>query len=76
MYSNGLGISKDERESVKWYRKAAAQGLALAQTNLGWMYANGLGVGKDDREAVKWYRIASEQGDESAKAILAKLGEK
>jgi TPR repeat protein len=28
-------------EAVKWYRKAAEQGDADAQNNLGWMYARG-----------------------------------
>ncbi len=43
-------------------RKAAEQGDAAAQTNLGLMYANGEGVLKDDKAAVKWYRRAAEQG--------------
>ena len=28
-------------EAVKWFRKAAEQGVARAQYNLGWMYAIG-----------------------------------
>jgi len=42
--------------------KAAEQGDAEAQANLGFMYANGEGVPQDDVEAVKWYRKAAEQG--------------
>ena len=30
--------------AVKWYRKAADQGYAEAQSNLGELYANGQGV--------------------------------
>jgi hypothetical protein len=48
---------------VRWYRKAAEQGYAAGQTNLGYMYANGRGVAKDDTEAVEWYRKAAEQGN-------------
>ena len=34
-YSNGYGIGSDSVEAVKWYRKAAEQGYALAQvTNI------------------------------------------
>ena len=62
MYANGLGVAKDEAEAVKWYRKAAEQGNAYGQNNLGKMYANGLGVAKDEAEAVKWFRKAAEQG--------------
>ncbi len=35
MYDNGEGIPEDDAEAVKWYRKAADQGLANAQTILG-----------------------------------------
>ena len=40
MYGDGLGVAKDEAEAVKWYRKAADQGYATAQFNLGVIYAN------------------------------------
>ena len=46
----------DAAEAVKWFRKAAEQGNASAQSNLGVMYAEGRGVPQDDAEAVKWYR--------------------
>ena len=49
-------------KAVKWYRKAAEQGNALAQSNLGWMYHHGKGVPEDHKESVKWYRKA-EQGN-------------
>ena len=52
---------------MKWYRKAAEQGNAKAQYNLGWMYANGLGVAKDEVEAYKWWLLAGAQGNENAK---------
>jgi hypothetical protein len=47
---------------MKWYRRAADQGLASAQYDLGVMFANGDGVPKDSAEAVKWYRKAATQG--------------
>jgi TPR repeat protein len=34
LYENGIGVEKDEKEAVKWYRKAANQGLAVSQHNL------------------------------------------
>ena len=43
-------------------KKAAEQGYADAQCNLGICYANGNGVEKNFSEAVKWYRKAAEQG--------------
>ena len=52
MYENGRGVPQNDAEAVKWYRKAAEQGLASAQNNLGVMYANGEGVPQNDAEAV------------------------
>lgn len=52
----------DYKRAVKWYRKAAEQGLAEAQSKLGDMYYDGQGVAQDYEEAVKWYRKAMEQG--------------
>jgi TPR repeat protein len=55
---------------MKWYRKAAEQGNALAQNNLGSMYRDGLGVPQDHAEAMKWYRKAAEQGNALAQNNL------
>ena len=56
-----------------WFRRAAEQGYAAAQTDLGAMYANGRGVPKNYPEAVKWYRRAAEQGNSISQRCLAKL---
>lgn len=53
---------KNYPEAVKWFRKAAEQGHAAGQANLGTMYENGSGVKRDYAEAAKWYRKADEQG--------------
>ncbi|HHX2522660.1 TPA: tetratricopeptide repeat protein, partial [Neisseria subflava] len=50
--------------------RAAEQGNADAQVNLGLMYANGQGVRQDDAQAVQWYRQAAEQGDAQAQGLL------
>ena len=57
---------QDFRETLR----AAKQGDAQAQTNLGLMYANGRGVRWDDAEAVKWYRQAAAQGHAKAQYNL------
>jgi TPR repeat protein len=62
--------TKNPVEAVKWYRKAAEQGNARAQANLGLCYHQGIGVAKDPDEAVKWIRKAAEQGDARAEGGL------
>jgi TPR repeat protein len=37
LYAEGLGVTKDEGEAVRWYRLAAAQGFIQAYYNLGIM---------------------------------------
>ena len=55
-------MAQDDAEAAKWYRKAAEQGLAQAQLNLGECYRNGEGVDRDASEAVNLYRKAAAQG--------------
>ena len=73
MYINGRGVARDDPEAVRWYRRAAEQGYATGQFNLGFMYENGRGVRRDRVEAVRWYRMAAEQGDEDAPKALDRL---
>ena len=73
MYANGEGVPEDDEEAVRWYRLAADQGHANAQTNLGNMYNNGEGVPEDDAEAVRWYRLAADQGNRLAQFNLGML---
>jgi hypothetical protein len=54
-----------------YYRLAAEQGDADAQTSLGTCYAYGLGVVQDRAKAVRYYRLAAEQGHARAQANLA-----
>jgi TPR repeat protein len=73
-YSIGNGgLVENEKEAVKWYRKAAEQGHALSQYNLGSRYYEGSGVVKNDVEAVKWFRKAADQGITAAQSRLGVL---
>ena len=62
MYTDGEGVAQDAKQAVTWYRKAAEQGFAEAQHNLGAMYTDGEGVAQDAKQAVAWCRKAAEQG--------------
>jgi TPR repeat protein len=70
IYEEGIGVSKDSVEAVRWFRKAADQGDPAGQKYLGDMYRNGQGVPRDFAEAVKLYRKAAEQGDGPGQAML------
>jgi TPR repeat protein len=70
MYLSGWGVPQDRRAAVPWLRKAADQGLAVAQRVLGDMYARGEGVSLDSRAAASWYRKAANQGNADAQTGL------
>jgi hypothetical protein len=63
MYAQGRGVTRNDTEAVKWYRKAADQGFSHAQYGLAVMYDEGRGVKQNYAEALKWYRKAGDQGD-------------
>ena len=69
-YNEGVGVSRDDVEAVKWYRKAAEQGYAASECELGVCYQLGLGVPKDEVEGVKWISKAANQGYAVAQSCL------
>ena len=79
-------MPQDYVEAVRWYRKAAEQGEARAQNNLGLIYAHDAFLGdfnqrtvpdpegrvpKDYAEAIRWFRKAAEQGNAKSQFSLA-----
>ena len=60
-YTN-QGVPQDYAQAADWYRKAADQGVARAQFNLGVLYDQGQGVPQDYAQAADWYRKAASQG--------------
>ena len=58
------------REAAYWYEKAANQGNAPAQYNLGVCYENGQGVVQNHEKAVYWYEKAANQGHAEAQHNL------
>lgn len=65
-YRKGNGVPLDEKASYECFRKAAEQGLAESQCNVGYCLELGLGVAEDFKEALVFYRKAAEQGDSDA----------
>ena len=69
--------SKPERlAAVAWIRKAAMDGLAMAQDRLGWMYLHGQSVPQDTATALEWMRRAAERGAPAAQLQLGGLYER
>lgn len=63
----------EERSAVGIGLKAAAQGNAPAQFNLGVMYAQGQGVAPDAIEAHKWFVLAAAQDYPNARKFQETL---
>lgn len=68
--ANRLYNEEKYEEAMEWYRKAAQQGHAKAQYQLGRCYFVGRGVPARWKEAVKWYRMAADQGHIYAQSSL------
>lgn len=75
MYSEGCGMRRNYSKAMAWYQKAANQGCAVAQNNLGVMYAYDWfgAIKKDYTKAREWYQKAAEQGYARAQYNLAGL---
>ena len=63
-------VRANQDEALQSIRKAAEQGNADAQNDLGVCYETGDGMGRDQAEAAKWYRKAAEQGNAKAQRNL------
>ena len=71
MLATGRGVAQSvPAEAVRWYRKAADQGIAQAQYILGTMFYHGRGVAQSDEEAARWYHKAADQGHVQAQHEL------
>ncbi len=70
LYAKGVGVTKNEAESVKLYRALAERNDPRGQSMLGVMLTNGRGVTADFAEAIKWFRKAAEQNSTHAQYNL------
>jgi len=71
----GVHIASPYEHAMEWYRKAAEQGYARAQTELGWLYEKGRGVFQNFELAVEWYRKAADHGYAPAQTNLGLMYE-
>ena len=69
----GMGLPKDVQGGIAWYLKAAAQGDAASERELGLTYMRGEGVPQSDKDAFAWLYSSSRQDDPIAEYNLAYL---
>jgi len=73
MYFNGYGVTKDYQKAIEWHHKAAEQGNADHQYQLGSIYDMGEGIfrkNRDHQKAMTWFRKAADQGHAKAQSHL------
>jgi len=65
--------TRDTAQGLEWFRKAAAQGYASAEFQMGQSYDFGFGVTQDDRQALDWYRKAADHGYAPARRTIGEF---
>ena len=77
LYYHGQGVNESNAQALRWFQRAASQGLAEAQFHLGNMHAYGLAPeapGEDPQWlAAQWYFQAARQGHVDAQYSLGVL---
>ena len=71
MYTFGRGVAMSGPKGEKWFQKAAQQGNAFAQLNLGLMHMRR----GDDAVAMSWFQQSAEQGNKAAAEYLKRMQE-
>ncbi len=69
-YITGKGVREDIEMALMWWRRAAEQGFAPAESMVGIYYAANH---RDDAVAAVWLKKAAAQGDPAGQFALAKL---
>ena len=64
---------KDEAKAVEWYTRAALQGHAMAQFDLGFMLLLGEGAAQDTAKGLEWLVKSADQGFRSSGRLLADI---
>lgn len=68
-----FSVKADYVHAATAFQRAAENGNAEAQFNLGLLYQEGRGLGQDFNQAAVWFNKAAEQGHTLAQVYLASL---
>lgn len=61
-YFSGLGMKSNQKEALRFYRKAASLGNSYAMFRLGECYEKGTGISQNTDEAFQYYQKSAESG--------------
>ncbi len=73
LYSNGLGVGKNNYTARYWFERAAKQNLSDAQYKLGLIYHFGDDVSRSEEQAIFWYLQAIDNGHSKAMYNLGSM---
>lgn len=73
LYDGKNGITKNQKEAVKWYLLAEKNGSSRVYEKLGRVYLEGKGVSQNYEEAAKWFHKDSVKGDFDSQYALANM---
>lgn len=75
MYQIGLGVQKDVKNAITYYKHAADQENLSAEYNLGLLYIEGKEIDADYQQGISWLRDAAFKGNSFAQYALAMIYE-
>ena len=78
LYAIGHGVKPNHKRAAQWYERAAKQGFAPAQFNIGFLLLYGAGDGKhqvyaNPKAAARWLKKAAHQNETDAQYLLCQL---
>jgi hypothetical protein len=62
MYSEALGVKRDDKEALQWLKRSASKNFGPAKALIGVMVYTGRGTKADAREAMQWPENAQSDG--------------
>ena len=70
LYSQGLGVERDQERAFKLIANSAKKAFPPAEYNLGNFYKRGIGCPQDFDKAIYWFSVAADHGNERAAYML------
>jgi TPR repeat protein len=68
--------ANDTAQALSWFQRAAAQGYAPAEFQMGQLYDFGFAVAADERVALEWYRKAAGHGSAAGHRAVGEFYQK